>query len=57
MLYSKNDPHQIQFEKDLVLFIAKELVLLSFVETTFFRRLIFEIESSCFFSIKASINE
>jgi hypothetical protein len=37
---SKNDPHQIQFEEDLVLFIAKELVLLFFVEASFFKRLI-----------------
>jgi hypothetical protein len=40
MPYSKIDPHQIQFEKNLVLFIAKELVPLSFVEAPFFRRLI-----------------
>jgi hypothetical protein len=36
MPYSKNDPQQKQFEKDLALFIAKELVPLSFVETPFF---------------------
>jgi hypothetical protein len=40
MPYSKNDPHQIQFEEDLVLFIAKELVLLFFVEAPFLKRLI-----------------
>jgi hypothetical protein len=38
--YSKNDLHQIQFEEDLVLFIAKELVPLSFVDAPFLRRLI-----------------
>jgi hypothetical protein len=36
--YGKNDPHQIQFEEYLVLFIAKELVPLSFVELPFLRR-------------------
>jgi len=40
MPYNKNDPNQIQFEEDLVLFIAKELVHLSFVEVPFLRRLI-----------------
>jgi len=40
MHYSKNDPHQIQFEEDLVLFITKELVPLFFVEAPFLRRLI-----------------
>jgi hypothetical protein len=40
MPYSKNDPHQIQFEEILVLFIVKELVPLSFVEAPFLRRLI-----------------
>jgi hypothetical protein len=40
MFYNKNDPHQIQFEEDLVLFIAKELMFLSFVEAPFLRRLI-----------------
>jgi hypothetical protein len=39
--YSKNDPHQIQFEEDLVLFIAKELGPLSSVDAPFLRRLIF----------------
>jgi hypothetical protein len=38
--YFKDDPHQKQFEKDLLLFIAKELVPLSFVKSPFFRRLI-----------------
>jgi len=38
--YSKNDPHQIQFEKNLVLFIAKKLIPLSFVESPFLRRLL-----------------
>jgi hypothetical protein len=37
---SKNDPHQIQSEKDLVMFIVKELVPLFFVEAPFLRRLI-----------------
>ncbi len=37
---NKNDPHQIQFEKDLVMFIVKELVPLSFIEAPFLRRLI-----------------
>lgn len=36
--YGKNDPHQIQFEEYLVLFIAKELVPLSFVALPFLRR-------------------
>jgi hypothetical protein len=36
--YSKNYPHQIQFEEYLVLFIGKELVPLSFVELLFLRR-------------------
>jgi len=36
MLYSNNDPQQNQFEKDLALFIAKELVPLSFIESPFF---------------------
>jgi hypothetical protein len=40
MPYNKNDPHQIQFEEDLVLFISKELVPLSFVEAPFLKRLI-----------------
>jgi len=40
MPYSKNDPQQKQFEKDLALFITKELVPLSFVETPVFRRLV-----------------
>jgi hypothetical protein len=40
MPYSKNDPHQIQFEEDLTLFIAKELMPLSFVEAPFLKRLI-----------------
>jgi hypothetical protein len=40
MPYSKNDLQQKQFEEDLALFIAKELVPLSFVEAPFFQRLI-----------------
>jgi hypothetical protein len=40
MLYSKNDPQQKQFEENLALFIAKELVPLSFVEAPFFWRLV-----------------
>jgi hypothetical protein len=40
MPYSKNDPQQKQFEEDLALFIAKELVPLSFVGAPFFQRLI-----------------
>jgi hypothetical protein len=39
--YNKNDLHQKQFEKDVVLFITKELVPLSFIEAPCFRRLIF----------------
>jgi hypothetical protein len=46
---SKNDPHQIQFEKDLVLFIVKELVPLSFVEAPFLRTLIFKQNPHFFF--------
>jgi hypothetical protein len=38
--YSKDDPIQKGFEKDLTLFIAKELMSLSFVKAPFFRRLI-----------------
>ncbi len=38
--YSKDNPNQKQFEEDLALFIAKELVPLSFVEVSFFRRLV-----------------
>jgi hypothetical protein len=37
---SNNDPQQKQFEEDLALFIAKELVPLSFVEVPFFWRLV-----------------
>ncbi len=37
---NNNDPHQIPFEEDLVMFIAKELVPLSFFEAPFLRRLI-----------------
>jgi hypothetical protein len=40
MLYSHNDFQQKQFEEDLALFIAKELVPLSFTETPFFWRLV-----------------
>jgi hypothetical protein len=40
MAYSKNDPHQNQFEQDWVMFITKELAPLSFVEVSFLRRLI-----------------
>jgi hypothetical protein len=40
MPYSKNDLQQKQFEEDLALFIAKELVPLSFVDAPFFRRLV-----------------
>jgi len=40
MPYSKNDLQQKQFEEDLALFIAKELVPLSFVEAPFFQRLV-----------------
>jgi hypothetical protein len=39
MPYSKNDLQQKQFEEDLALFIAKELVPLSFVEVPFFQSL------------------
>jgi hypothetical protein len=38
--YNKDDFHQKQFEEDLALLITKVLVPLSFVEATFFRRLI-----------------
>jgi len=57
VIYGKYDPHHTQFEKDLMLFITKELVFFSFVESLFLRRLIYEVESSCKLSIKASINE
>jgi hypothetical protein len=40
MSYSKNDLQQKQFEKHLALFIAKELVPLSFVEVPFFQSLV-----------------
>jgi hypothetical protein len=40
MPYSNNDIQQKQFEEDLALLIAKELVPLSFVETPFFQRLV-----------------
>ncbi len=40
MPYSRNDLQQKQFEEDLALFIAKELMPLSFVEAPFFRRLV-----------------
>jgi hypothetical protein len=38
--YFKDDHHQEQFVKDLVLLIANELVPLFFVELPFFRRLV-----------------
>jgi hypothetical protein len=38
--YFKDDHHQKQFVKDLVLFIANELVPLFFVELPFFQRLV-----------------
>ncbi len=38
--YNKDDPCWKQFENGLVLFIVKELVLLSFVEAPIFRRLV-----------------
>jgi hypothetical protein len=38
--YNKNDFHQKQFEEDVMLFIAKELVPLSFSEAPCFKRLI-----------------
>jgi hypothetical protein len=37
---NKNDPHHIQFEKDLELFIIKQLAPLSFLESLFLRGLI-----------------
>jgi hypothetical protein len=37
--YPNNDFHQKEFEEDLTLFITKEIVLLSFVEVPFFRKL------------------
>jgi len=37
--YSKDNCYQKQFEKDLALFVAKELVPLSFVEVSFLKRL------------------
>ncbi len=39
MPYPNNGLHQKEFEKDLTLFIAKELVLLSFVEAPYFKKL------------------
>jgi hypothetical protein len=56
MFYSKNDPHQIQLEEDLILFIVKELVPL-FCQSIIPEKVNFEAKSSCFFSIKAIINE
>ncbi len=47
VLYSKDDLHQTEVEKDLVLFIAKEFVSLSFVKLPFFRRLISSLEFTC----------
>ncbi len=52
MFYNKNDPHQIQFEEDLVLFIAKELMFLSFVEAPFLRRLILRQNPCVSFPLK-----
>jgi hypothetical protein len=40
VFYSKDDFHQTQVEEDLVIFIAKEFVSLSFVKLAFFKRLI-----------------
>jgi hypothetical protein len=40
VFYNKDDLHQKQFEEDLVMLIAKELVPLSLVEAPFFRRLV-----------------
>jgi hypothetical protein len=38
--YNKNDPHQIQSKEDLGLLIVKGFMPLSFVEATFFTKLI-----------------
>ncbi len=38
--HPKDDSIQKEFEEDLTLFIAKELVSLSFVEAPFFKKLI-----------------
>jgi hypothetical protein len=55
MPYSKNDPHQIQFEQDLVLFIVKEFVPLSFVEAPFLRRLILSLNHCVSFPSKRQL--
>jgi len=56
--YSKDNPNQKQFEEDLALFIAKELVPLSFVEALFFRRLLMR-QNPCvvFPSRRALVND
>jgi hypothetical protein len=45
-LKHNNNPNQKQFEEDLALFIAKELVPLSFVEAPFLKRLVI-VQNSC----------
>jgi hypothetical protein len=45
--YSKEDSNEKQFEKDLALFIAKELVPLTFVHVPFFKRLMMK-HNPCF---------
>jgi len=56
MFYSKNDPHQIQLEEDLIMFIVEELVPLS-CQSIIHEKVNFEAKFSCFFSIKVIINE
>jgi len=38
--YGKDDPHPKKFEKDLLWFIIKKLMSLSFVESSFLRQLV-----------------
>jgi len=40
VFYSKDDFHQTQVEEDLVIFIAKEFVSLSFIKLPFLKRLV-----------------
>ncbi len=54
VLCNKDDPHQKQFEEDLVSLIAKELVSLSIVQTPFFRRLVLK-KTLVDFSILAKV--
>jgi hypothetical protein len=50
--YFKDDLIQQEFEEDLTLFIAKELMLLSFVEAPFFKKLILNQNPCLNFSLR-----